>query len=405
MLRQTPMYTRKFAGVVLTMLAGSLGYLPSLASAHEIPSDVTILAFVKPEDNSLRLLMRVPLEAMRDIQFPTFGPGYLDIAQADTSLRNAARLWIANDIELFENGQRSPELRLIAARASIPSNRAFRSYATAEAHVLSDALPASTELIWQQAALDVLFEVPIESELSDFSIRPGLERLGIRVITVIRFVPRQGPERVFELVGESGTVELDPRWHQAALRFVMSGFVHILDGIDHLLFVLCLVIPFRQSFKALIWIVTAFTVAHSATLAASAYGLAPSSLWFPPLVETLIAASIFYMAVENIFGPGLQRRWMIAFGFGLIHGFGFAFALSETLQFAGDHVLMSLLSFNIGVEIGQILILFLFLVALNLLFRFVKQERIAIIVISVLIGHTAWHWMTERFTDLRAFQI
>ena len=73
---------------------------------------------------------------------------------------------------------------------------------------------------------------------------------------------------------------------------------------------------------------TAFTVAHSITLIASAYDLAPDALWFPPLIETLIAMSIVYMALENIVGArASQRRWMITFAFGLVHGFGFSFAL------------------------------------------------------------------------------
>ena len=84
-----------------------------------------------------------------------------------------------------------------------------------------------------------------------------------------------------------------------------------------MLFLACLVIPFRR-FRALVPIVTAFTAAHSITLIASAYDLAPDALWFPPLVETLIAASIVYMALENIVGAEtLQQRWLIAFGFGL----------------------------------------------------------------------------------------
>ena len=94
-------------------------------------------------------------------------------------------------------------------------------------------------------------------------------------------------------------MQLDPSWRQAALQFVKLGFRHILDGTDHLLFLLCLVIPFRR-FRSLVAVVTAFTVAHSITLIASAYNLAPDALWFPPLIETLIATSIVYMALENI---------------------------------------------------------------------------------------------------------
>jgi len=151
--------------------------------------------------------------------------------------------------------------------------------------------------------------------------------------------------------------------------------------------------------------VTAFTVAHSITLIASAYNFAPNSLWFPPLIEMLIAISIVYMALENIVGvTSVQHRWMIAFGFGLVHGFGFSFVLRQTLQFAGSHLLTSLLSFNIGVELGQLLVLVLLIPALELLFRFVVAERMGTIILSALVAHTAWHWMTERANVLRQYR-
>jgi hypothetical protein len=96
---------------------------------------------------------------------------------------------------------------------------------------------------------------------------------------------------------------------------------------------------------------------------------------------------------------------MIAFAFGLVHGFGFSFALRETLQFAGSHLLSSLLSFNVGVELGQLLVLALLVPALQLLFRFVVSERVGTIILSAFVAHTAWHWMTERFEALRQFSL
>ena len=123
-------------------------------------------------------------------------------------------------------------------------------------------LPVDTEIVWQQAVLDALFEYEIESEESRFAIDPALGRLGIRTITVLRFVLPDGAVRAFEWSGNPGLVQLDPRWHQAALRFVALGFEHILDGIDHLLFLACLVIPFRR-FMPLVAIVTSFTVART----------------------------------------------------------------------------------------------------------------------------------------------
>jgi hypothetical protein len=198
-------------------------------------------------------------------------------------------------------------------------------------------------------------------------------------------------------------VRLDPRWHQAALRFVRLGFSHILAGIDHLLFVVCLVIPFRRV-RPLIAIVTSFTVAHSITLIGSALGLVPGALWFPPLVEALIALSIVYMAFENILGAKLERRWLVAFGFGLVHGFGFSFALKESLQFAGTHLTSALLTFNLGVELGQLFILGLAIPVLSVLFKRVVAERLGTILLSALVAHTAWHWLTERASTLRQYQ-
>jgi hypothetical protein len=151
-------------------------------------------------------------------------------------------------------------------------------------------------------------------------------------------------------------------------------------------------------------VVTSFTVAHSITLIASAYGIAPDALWFPALVETLIATSIVYMALENIVKPSVAHRWIITFGFGLVHGFGFSFALRESLQFAGSHLLTSLLSFNIGVELGQLLVLAILVPALHLSFRYLIAERMGTIILSALVAHTGWHWMTERGSALLAYE-
>jgi hypothetical protein len=293
---------------------------------------------------------------------------------------------------------------VVDARVALESDRSFGSYEQALAHVTGPRLAPETEVYWNQALLDVVLEYPIRSEESEFSMLPGFSRLGLRVITVIRFLPPGGEVRAFEFEGDPGRVRFDPRWHQAALGFVGSGFKHILDGTDHLLFLLCLVIPFRR-FVELFKVVTAFTVAHSITLIASAYGLGPDALWFPPLIETLIAISIVYMALENIVGKTrIQRRWLIAFGFGLIHGFGFSFALAQTLQFAGSHLLTSLVSFNIGVELGQLLVLALLIPVLEVLFRFVVAERMGTIILSAMVAHTGWHWMIDRADRLRQFK-
>lgn len=374
------------------------------AAAHDIPSDVTVHAFVKPAGGRLQLLVRVPLKAIRDLDFPERERGFLDVEKLAPRLSDAATLWISDFVAIYEGEARLPKPRIVATQISLESDRSFASFEQALEHVTAPKLTSSANVFWNQVLLDVLFEYPIQSDRSAFSIRPGLERLAARVVTVLRFLPPGGAVRAYEFQGDPGLVPLDPRWHQAARRFVELGFFHILDGTDHLLFLLCLVIPFRR-FRSLVVVVTAFTVAHSITLLASARNLAPDALWFPPLIETLIAISIVYTALENIVGSGTaRRRWMLAFGFGLVHGFGFSFTLRETLQFAGSHMLTSLLSFNIGVELGQLVVVLVLVLGLEVLFRFMVAERIGTILLSALVAHTGWHWMVERADHLRKFK-
>jgi hypothetical protein len=425
---------RLFFSVALLILA----LFAAVPAAHDIPNDVTVQAFLKPEGQRLRLAMRVPLQAMRDMDYPkprgTRNTDLLDLSRAESSLRDASTLWLSDFLDLYENGEKLGAPRVVSVRASLQSDKSFASYDDAIAHLTSPGLPETTEYFWSQGLLDVLFEYPIHSERSKFSIQPRLARLGIRTLTILRYLPPDGTVRGFEFLGDPGLVQLDPRWHQAALQFAKLGFLHILDGTDHLLFLACLVIPFRR-FRSLVAVVTAFTVAHSITLIASAYGLAPGALWFPPLVETLIATAIVYLAVENIVfattrkmepqspqstqtekdlfaisaisavssDRALRRRWLVAFGFGLVHGFGFSFGLQQMLQFAGSHLLTSLVSFNVGVELGQLLVLAILIPALSLLFRYVVAEPAGTIVLSALVAHTAWHWMDERWALLRRF--
>jgi hypothetical protein len=379
------------------------------AAAHDIPTDVKINAFVKPAGKRLELLIRVPLAAMIEVDIPTRGPGYLDLSRADDALHDATKLYLIDNIIVYENGAPLPPPRILYARVSLASDRSFMSYEQARAHVEGPRLSDDLELYWNQQLLDVLLEYPIQSDRSDFAIRLRVDRLGQKVSTALRFLPPDGATRAFELHGDPGLVRLDPRWYQAALRFMVSGFWHILEGTDHLLFLCCLVIPFRR-LRPLVIIVTSFTVGHSISLIASAFGFVPDALWFPPLIETLIAVTIIYMALENIvyaalgkLGDDISRRWIIAFAFGLVHGFGFSFSLRESLQFAGDHLLTALFGFNLGVEIGQIAVLLVLIPALDLIFRYMIREWLGVIIMSALIAHVAWHWMIERGEQLAKF--
>lgn len=394
---------------VLLLIGSAL--FPADINAHEIPASVTVRVIIKQDSSRVRVLVRAPLAAMRDIDFPLRpGSPYLDLRRTDSLLPQAATTWIVNPLNVFADGV---ELRgtMTGTRTSLASDRAFASLAAAERHMRDAPLDARLDAETRGVEMDVAIEYPVQSPHSMISFEPAFARLGVRTTTIVTMIDIDGREQMLEYQGDPGLVRLSPRWYHAARQFVVLGFYHILGGLDHLLFIICLVLPFRK-LRPLVGIVTAFTVAHSLTLAAAALGWAPDALWFPPLVEVLIALSILYMALENIFAalkkttPAIHRRWLMAFGFGLIHGFGFAFALRESLQFAGSHLAFALVSFNIGVELGQIFALCLAVPLLGAVYdRILAEPPAVIIIISAFVTHTAWDWLVGRWVALREYNV
>jgi HupE / UreJ protein len=386
-----------------TLLIALLLAASAPAFAHDIPGKVTVLAFVKPQGEKLLVLARVPMEALTEAQYPMRGPGYLDFERAGPVLEDVAHSYLVQNIHPYADGKALGDGQLLKARVALPSDKSFLEFERALAHVNSPPLTNAEELYWKQALLDVLVAYPIASDSARFSLEANFDRLGMETHTVLRYVPPQGQERAFTYLGNPGVVQLEPDWWHATSRFVALGFFHILEGIDHLLFLLCLVIPVR-SVRALVPVITAFTIAHSITLISSAFGLTPTALWFPALIETLIAVSVLYMACENIIGGPSRRRWLIVFAFGLVHGFGFSFILADRMQFAGPHLVSALLAFNVGVELGQLLVLLIAVPLLAWIFRHVKSEKVGVIVLSALVAHSAWHWFTERGAQLLQYR-
>jgi len=181
---------------------------------------------------------------------------------------------------------------------------------------------------------------------------------------------------------------------EVAAEYMELGFTHIIPkGLDHILFVLGIYL-LSLRIKAIIWQVTAFTVAHTITLGLTIYGLLslPSSV-----VEPLISASIVYVAVENILTSEI-KPWRIAlvFGFGLLHGMGFAGVLSE-IGLPRSEFLTALITFNIGVELGQLSIIAAAFVATGLWFRHKVWYRKAVVIpSSVIIALVGAYWTVER---------
>jgi hypothetical protein len=368
----------------------TFGLLP--ASAHDLPLDRIMNGFVKIELRQADFVLRVPLDLLRGVPFPLAGDRYkIDSSRAavETAIKG-----LASALQLWENNVRLVPSSATGQLAPL-SDRSFEDYDRAVAQV-AEALAPDTVIAFEQGYLDAHFVYPVSSPKSVFSIETTIGAdLGDYIKLTIRYIPLGEPSRAMMITGASGRVALDPAWYQASAGFVKLGIQHILSGVDHLLFLLCLIIPFRR-IATLVPIITAFTVGHSVTLIGTAYNLAPMGPWFPPFIEAAIAASIFYMAIENIIGANLGQRWIITGLFGLVHGFGFADVLKEQLQFAGSHLLVSLLSFNLGIEIGQLAVLCVFVPALALLLRGRMSGRMGIIVLSAIISNVAWQWMMQR---------
>jgi len=149
----------------------------------------------------------------------------------------------------------------------------------------------------------------------------------------------------------------------AVLSFVKEGVRHILEGADHVLFVLCLVLG-ATALKSLVWRITGFTLGHSITLTAGFFGFVPSGAWFIPSVETGISLSIIYAAAIAIAvmpgkaAAGRERNmFFVTLAIGLLHGLGFSFVLHNILRVDSPNIWLSLLAFNVGVELGQLTII------------------------------------------------
>jgi hypothetical protein len=220
--------------------------------------------------------------------------------------------------------------------------------------------------------------------------------------TVIRVV-KNGEEKPFysaylrpgestALISLNGVV--NQNWRKTFVSYLAVGFAHILPkGLDHILFVIGLFL-LSPLLRPLLWQVTSFTLAHTVTLALGIYGLVviPAAI-----VEPLIAASIAFIAVENLFTDRL-RRWrpLVVFAFGLLHGLGFAGVLAE-IGLQQDQFVTSLIAFNLGVELGQIAVLLGCFLVVGLWFRRRSWYRRAIAMpASIAIALVASYWFVER---------
>ena len=368
-----------------------------LANGADLPQEVVLQGFVKAEDGSVRLLLRVPLVLLSSFSLPKRGIGYLDLANIDDKLKQAATA-TGQQIELTEDGRRlEPTVR--AYRISVLSDRSFASYATALAYLHGPPLPADTDLFWNQGFFDTELEYTRRAPDSDLAIRVNVApEVGQRLKVRLEFVPATGASTNFELSSSTGWTPLNPRWYQAAWLFLKQGFLDVF-ALDRFVFLLCLIAPFRQS-RSLIALVLVAAGLQALTLTTAAKAGLGENLWLPPLFDASLAVAVVLLAIGNLGLPSLRRRWFLAAVIGALGGFGLARLLEGTAPFAGGHTIISIVAFNVGVIAGEVTSLIVAFVALRLLLDRILGALVGVIALSAVLGHMGWHSMIENAQEL-----
>ncbi len=352
----------------------------SLAQAHEVTPSIATLKF--GQDRSIALQISTNLEAL----LAKIGPEHEDTNDAPTAeLYKELRNLSASDL--------TTRLKEFTPEFLSKLGLAFEGK-TPEFKVENSVIPEVGNIEQaRESVISLVGQVPAGSSTFTWSF-PA--EYGTSVLRVER--PDQEVQAQFFAAGATsepfnvGVAE--PRtWVAAAWDYMKIGYTHILPkGLDHILFVLGL---FLLSIRLvpLLWQVTAFTLAHSVTLALGLYGVVNIS---PSIVEPLIALSIVYVAIENIMTNKLHAwRPVIVFAFGLLHGLGFAGILTEIGIPRSDFVL-GLISFNVGVELGQLTVILLAWLAVGwAMKRDWYRARIAIPA-SLIIAAIGAYWFIER---------
>lgn len=288
---------------------------------------------------------------------------------------------------------------------------------------LEQALAVRTEALFDYVASGVKIyrdEVPVEPELAGTSVEmvDGVplakfqlvysgdgDSTSIKYDVFIKDVNKShtnmaqinGPQGEQEFIFSIANQELmvgEHNWMRQAWQFIVLGMEHIFTGYDHILFVLCL-LPAARSLARVVEVVTAFTLGHSVTLGLATLGV----IQLPGrLVESAIAASIVFVAAQNLFSKEPKHRTIVTLLFGLVHGFGFAGILQE-MELSRSSLVSSLLFFNAGVEIGQIAIIAVTFPLLILLRRYKTFPRI-ITASSVVVITIGLFWFVQRAAAL-----
>jgi hypothetical protein len=371
------------------------------AATRPVPEAVSIKIFVRQESDSLDLLVRVPLAAVKDIQFPTRGDaGYLDLDALKSMLPGAAEHWIAGGFDVFDHGELVPRPEVDQPRIATIADQSFDSYQSALDHLGAPPIAATENLFLDQVWFDMRLRYRLASPQPVVALEPDVAGWGVRVSTDLEIVDAGGQVRSLTFQGNPGRIYLAPRWTDAGRQFIDRGIRFVRSTAPLLLFVFCLVLPFRRYGPAAPAVV-AFVSAFLVGLLASTLGLTVDAVWFPPLLAALEVVAILLAAFANIADRVTpRRRTVFACCAGLIFGASTALDLEAALQFAGAHTLVSVLAFSAGAAATLVIAAAIVIPVMSYLFSRARTERVERIIVSALAADTAWGWLTERWSQL-----
>ncbi len=298
----------------------------------------------------------------------------------------------------YKNGTQSDFSTLEEAKAS---------FATA-----NDLSVFKNEVYVGDTTIDVLLKYKSSSTVNEYSIAYTLDPKLPNQDETANIILDYSPSGV-QVFRERGLllkpVQITNSLLDAMITFIKEGVQHILDGADHVLFVICLVLG-SLSISRLLWRVTGFTLGHSVTLSLGFFGFVPSAAWFIPAVETGIAISIVYIAAVALlpdFIDAFKKEKsevsvvVITTLIGMLHGLGFSFVLQHILNVTSPNIWQSLLAFNIGVEIGQLFIVLVTLILLYLVAKInSKAEKVTHYILAMGSIVIALIWTVERGSSI-----
>jgi len=370
---------------MMRLLAVLLCLLWSMAAQAHKPSDSYLTLAV--EENQVVGQWDI---ALRDLDFAIGLDTNADGAITWGEVRARTKeidAYALSRLQVSAAGQKCP----LQATGHLIDNHTDGAYAVLRFRANCPAIAGSLQLRYQ-----LFFDIDPQHK--------GLLRLQYQGASITGIFSPDNADQTFSLQAPS-------RFRQF-LDYLREGIWHIWIGYDHILFLLALLLPavavrqagrwepvaaFRPAFWSVLRIVTAFTVAHSVTLTLATLGvISLPSRW----VESTIAASVIIAALNNVFPLFRERRWMMAFLFGLIHGFGFASVLTD-LGLPQDALVVALVGFNVGVETGQLAIVAAFLPFIYFLRRHWVYKRLLLNGGSILIAILATIWFVERAFDIK----